>query len=357
MKSNHLSNHEPFSDPELEKILEERHKKHYARACVNGKHFARQNRPHLKGDNLSSYIGDTEAGYHEMKALVLQKHEPDSCNAKGKILIDQAESKTKEIEEKKQFNETQLHNLELEMNHEGESLHEIKHSAPQKKFEFLLALIGAVETFFNATALPLLGDSYLVSLFMSVGITAGLYLLARQLGTYLKESIHENKKKILATIGISVLAMGVFYFLATLRAEHLKDQAHFNMSPICYVFLNMLFYVVTVWYYYKNAIPAHEKKQHERLSKLKNQSDALTQEIEELIEKQKAIKDELVQKLNILMQIPKYVGRLMDRIDRWRNESIEAFKSHNLAQRPDRKTPDCFHKSRPQNNNDTININ
>lgn len=348
---NNLSFSSGISDTELENSLEAEHRKNLEEARIKGKHFAKQNRPELKGDSLEYYVSELLAKYGEMKARVHQKLQPDSCHTEAKMLSDDAERKINELEQKRQSVQTQMHNFELEMNQNGESLGNMKSLKPGKNIHIILAIIGITEILFNTGALQLLGGNWLISLVMSAGITGALFFLAKHLAQYLKESSHERPRKIAVTLGATFLALGVFYLLATLRAEQLKEQAHYNVHPIFLVYVNLLFYVVTVWYYHRNTTPEKEKQEHERVGNIKKQHDDFKRQDEELEGEIKSIKDELAQKLGVLLYKPEYARRLSERISRWSMEAVEAFKSSNLAHRPDRKAPDCFLYKRTGNDN------
>jgi hypothetical protein len=55
-----------------------------------------------------------------------------------------------------------------------------------------------------------------------------------------------------------------------------------------------------------------------------------------------AIKEELAQRINLLLYKPQYAIDLNARIGHWRAESIAGFIASNLASRPDQGVPDCF---------------
>lgn len=358
MENNHLSYTGGIYDAILENYLEAEHQKLLEKARIKGKHFARQNRPELKGDSLESYTSDSVAGHNRLIAHVNQKLQAESSKAEAQMLIALADEKAKERTEKRKTIQAETQNFELEKSENGESMHQIRSVQKSKNFNVIIAFIGLTEIAINVGALQLLGGNWLTALIMSIGITGALFLLAKQLAKYLKESSHDGMKKKLVSIGATLLALGVFYMLATLRAERLKDVAHYNIHPIWLVFLNLVFYIVTVWYIYKNTVPASEKEEHEKNLREKEHYENLKQQDRELEAEIKAIKDELNQKLNMLLYKPEYAKHLTERIRRWSAEAVEAFKSSNLTHRHDRKTPDCFlsNKARPFDNIHTINF-
>ena len=342
MENNHLNYTGGIYDTELENYLEAEHQKLLEKARIKGKHFAKQNRPEPRGDSLDSYVGDLVAGHERLIAHANQKLQHESSKAEAQMLIASAEEKTKERTDKRKVIQAEMQNFELEKSESGESMHQMKSVEPVKGFSIILLIIGLTEVAINVGALQLLGGNWLSALVMSVGITGALFLLAKQLAKYLKESSHDGMKKKLVTIGATLLALGVFYMLASLRAEQLKDKAHYDLHPIWLVFLNLVFYVVTVWYIYKNTIPSSEKDEHDKNLREKEHYENLKQQDAELDTEIKAIKDELSQKLNMLLYKPEYAKRLIERIRRWSAECVEVFKSTNLTHRHDRRTPDCF---------------
>ncbi|MBI4946489.1 MAG: hypothetical protein HY840_08825 [Bacteroidetes bacterium] len=351
MKNNDLNSTGGIYDEQLEAMLETRHQELLKQARIKGMHFAKQNRPHLKGDSLEFYTGDIVAGHDGMMALVNQKLQHETSKGEAQMLIAAADEKTKEKEQKKQAAETELHNFELKKEQNGESIHKTIPAPASKNVNAVLGIIGLAETVLNITALQLIGGSWISALIMSVGITCGIFVLAKQLARYLKESANDIFKKRLVAIGVTLLVTGVFYMMAVLRAKNMEQQAHFHINPIWFVFMNLVFWVGTVWYIYKNTIPKHQQEEYakhlqerEHYDNLKNQESRLEAEI-------KSIKEELSKKLSMLLYKPEYAKHLIERIRRWSAEAVEAFKSANLTHRPDRMAPDCFHNRKTGGDN------
>jgi len=121
--------------------------------------------------------------------------------------------------------------------------------------------------------------------------------------------------------------------MAVLRSKSLENESHFQINPIWLVFVNLVFYVVTIWYIYRNTFSTSQK---ENLRE-KEHYDNLKKQVKELEDEIKAIKDELNEKLNYLFHKPEYAKGLIKAIRQWENEDIEEFKSNNLAIAPTKR--------------------
>jgi len=82
MQNNHLALTGEICDEELENHLDTERQKLLRKAVMKGKHFAKQNRPELKGDSLDSYISDIIAGHEVLIVHVNKKLQPDFSKTK-----------------------------------------------------------------------------------------------------------------------------------------------------------------------------------------------------------------------------------------------------------------------------------
>lgn len=343
MKTPPFTHYTGMSDPALEAVLEAAHKEILDMAEEKAIHYAKQNRPYPAGDSEEIYIGDINAKCEEMKARVGQQLLPESAATEAKMLKEESTRKVKVIQQKGQETETNKHNLELDLKKKGISLDQIKGLKIEKTFDILIMVINCAEVALNTGGLQLIGNNWLMSLVISIGITGALFVLAKQVGKHLKEDTGDARMKKIIAIGASLLALGVFYLIATLRAEHLQTE-HYKIHPIFLVLLNLLFYAVTVWHYHRTTKSPSEEKEQEYLRQTKEKLENYDKQISESEEQEKSILDETAQKLNLLMHKPTYAKWLTERISMWNKEAIEKFKSVNLAYRSDRKSPDFFRK-------------
>lgn len=346
MKTTPLTYQTGIISPALEVELEANQKKILEQAKEKGLHYAKQNRPEPKGDTLDVYVSDLTTQYEEMVVRSLQTIQPESAGAEAKMIRDETSKKVKAYQQKKQEAEINLHNLELDLKQSGITFDQFSDFKKPKNFNIILAIIVCSEVFFNTGSLQLIGDNLIMSLIISAGITGALFFLAKQVAKYMKENSADAKTKKIVAIGASLLALGIFFLLATLRAEHIKEKAHYSISPIFLVLVNILFYVVTVWHFFRNTQSPEEKDKQAQLASLKEKWDGYKQQITENEEKQTTIEQETADKLKLLISKPAYAKRLTERINRWSIEAVEVFKSTNLANRSDRKVPDCFRRER-----------
>lgn len=338
-----------YSDAELEDVLEAEHREILEQARLKGIHFARMLKPSAKGDTLVFYTSEFSAKYDRMIALVRQKIQAENASIDAQILTDTGDEKARTLQEKQQQVQTEQYNFELELQQNGFSLDDIALLQQKKNFFVILVAIGICELAFNAGAFQILGDSLLFSIIISLGVTGALFYLAKHLAQFLKENTAESRKKSLVIAGTVITALSVFYLLAKLRSEYLSEQSHSHISPFLLVFVNVLFFVVTLWYYHRHAITKQDKEQYEKLLKYKERLDDLKKQDEELQQQIDRVKQVTSSELRTLLHKPGYAKWLCQKIARWKTEAIETFKASNLSHRSDRKAPDCFLQSTEPN--------
>lgn len=331
------------SDPKLEAELESNHLKLQEEAKTKAIHLAKQNRPALTGEHITHYTGDAEAAYKAMVTQIWQQLQPEIAPAESEMTAKESDRKIRELQEKKRGLETELMNEELAMKQNGISLEEINNFRPKPVERSLIPIcIAAGEFALNIFSFQLLGDSMLISIVISAGVSAALFLLAKNCAKHLKEGNVRSRKNILITAAASVLALGVFWIIAFLRSEHLKEVSEVNMHPLWLVLLNVLFYVITLWYFYRNSSSPEENNKYENLLRLKEKLSGFKNQITQLEEDEKKMKQETSDTLNLLMHKPGYAKWLSEKVYKWSDETVEVFKSQNLMHRPDRKIPECF---------------
>lgn len=341
MKTSTYTHFSGIKNEELESKLETGHKEIMKEVSELARHYGQENRPELNGDSLPIYTNPFTSKYGGMRALVGQALQPESAKAEAQIVKTESDRQVNELQEKAKNAETKKFNLQLELNQKGVSIEKLNQLKPQNRFEIMIILINCAEVIINIGGLQLIGNNWLMSLFISIGITSSLFMLAKFLAKLLKENTVTAKIKKAVAILASCLALGVFYLIATLRAEHLKEQ-HYQITPIFLVLLNVLFYAVTLWHYYHITRSPAEEKELDYLKQAKEMLENYEKQIVECNEKIRVLLEETVQKLTLLLNKPAYAEWLNTRITMWNMEAIDAFKSINHRNRPDRKTPDCF---------------
>ncbi len=333
-----------ITNKEIEAMLESTHSGILSEVKDRARLYARQNRPDPRGDVLNVYTNDTTAKYQALKTDIGKQLQVETAESEAQALSEETARKIKQISEEKKQAEKELHNFLLDLADQGLEPEDLNAIKPKRNADWIIIAINCGEVLLTTTALQLIGGNLIFSFILAVAITAGLFLLAKQLAIYLKEDSGDAKAKRIAVIATSIVALAVFYFLAKLRAESLKDSEHYAISPLLLVGVNILFYLVTVIHYYKNSLTPKEKKEIERIQRLKEKYLALTGLIKKCEEDDKALSEETSQKLNILSQKENYYNWLIQKVDKCNMVAVHEFVSHNLLYRSDKKTPDCFIK-------------
>lgn len=336
--------HTGFSMPELEKEIITKHIeiKEYARKT--GRDRGQIGQPPWKGEILEVHTGSINTKYEEIATMVKGRVQAESTEREIKALKETTDEKLIVLNKNKLKAENSLFNFENDYKHNGGSLEnlartEVKPTA--KTFGMALIVIGVAEWLFTASGIEGIGDNYLFALGISAGITVALYYLAQYIGKHLKEFGKGRDKTIITAIAC-IVAIAIFFALAILRSKVIKDQDEIAISPFFLVLFNVLFFGVTVWFFYRDAITPEAKKEQEELLKYKKQWEALKAQLLEMENQIKALKEERTEKLNLLMLKPGYVKYLIQRIEHWRKEAIDGFIEANISARPDQKVPECI---------------
>ncbi len=337
---------ENYSDPELERKHEAGRKLIVDALQANAKHMARMNRPALKGDSLDFYVLEARK-FDEMEKETLLKHKPESARSEAKIVRAHAKEKMKKLEEREHAVEQDILNMEYQPE-EDKTVGSPGFTPPGPDESMILRalmfLFGLAETVYLVTVLQGLGFNWLFSLILATAITGLTWWLGRNLGMHLKENLAEPfAKKKWIILGTCALAMGIALCMSFLRAEETNEHSHFKVNPIVFFLWSAAFFAVVIWYYFRKtvlpepAIPGNlnviRKKTHEELLR----------EQEEIKEEIALLKEETARTLALLAQRPVYVKAHIERLRKWKAEAIEGYITTNLAFRPDRQIPDCYH--------------
>lgn len=342
---------EDFSDPELEGAIQHDHSEVLKEAALLGKHYGKQNLP-VEGDSLDSYTRGIDSKYEAIIARTLHKLRPESWKAEIRMLAKQAEEILKKITGKKEFLKKEIHNIKLEIEKKKDE-GSMAAPVPQEKIPKGLILIGLAEIGLNVGGLQLMGGSWISALVISCGIAFAQFYLAKMQARHLKEYFEgekKNKMGVLLTSLAMVFAFAVFYALAVFRSEYFREESksHYEISPLIFLCFNAMFYLITLLFYYKNAITDADRKKYaillaERIKReeLKKKLAELQAELKIQEEQEQAIEQDLSEKKNQLARKPVYAKKLVKHIRKLRDEAIGEFVSNNLAFRND-KIPTCL---------------
>lgn len=332
-----------YSDPTLERELEAQHRQILRKAKIEGEHFAKSNRPRMRGDNIEPYVSALVSPYEGMAARIHLTVNAENHQAEAKMESDASEEKNKALSEKLQKTQTEKLKVEHEMQEKDMSLEELPYLAPKKSKIPIPLILGIVETAFGAAGFQLLGDNLLFAIVISAGITFALILLSKYLVEQLIENTQSSKRKAMLLAGASLIALMVFYILASLRSRQFVENADIPIQPIHLVFINVLFFVVTCVHYYSLYRTKAQRKRYQELMHYKKKLVGYAQEEHQLAGQIDALKKAKQDRTLIHMSKPGYIQWFIEQIRNWRAEAIETFKAANLAHRPDRQTPDCFY--------------
>jgi hypothetical protein len=308
----------------------------------NAKHLAKTSRPIANGDKLSFYTGEVKSGYEQLSAYTNKFLQPDSQATQAKIEDDHFKQKAKSLSEAISHKENKINNAESQQE---------KHNSASISLRFwavviITFIISSGEAFFTTDSLQTLGGSLLFSLFISISISLAIMAASHMIPYIYKIQPTTLRRRIVLLISL-VLVIGVFSGLAHLRSEYLAKQ-DIVANPLIFVLLNLFLFSVSTVLSYAYMPTWEEIKEHFRHVKLSRAIHKHKKENRSMKEEIEAITASVMEKTQDRINLGYYSMHSTKRIKALYKESVEVFKSTNLAYRTDGKTPDCFNDPIPE---------
>jgi flagellar biosynthesis protein FliP len=138
-----------------------------------------------------------------------------------------------------------------------------------------------------------------------------------------------------------LLIMLVFTSLAIFRTQYLAAHGT-NVSPVYFVIVNLFFFIVALLLSYFILPTWNELKENAHSIKLYKGIQKRTAEIQRLQAEKEAIKDSLLERNKMRIQIAHYAEYAVMEVKSMFRESLGIFQSTNLLHRSDKCVPLCF---------------
>jgi len=349
MKTNAITiNSGSVHNPELEELIRIKDAELKEQSRKNAKHFASQNLPAKEGDNLSSYTGETKAGYEKLASDVLHNLQPEAHFPEAKMDADFFKEKDKNLEGEIKIREDQNRNEEYEIgNHNhGHILQRIFWAG------FLTFIISVGDTIFNTKSFQVTGESLLFALLLSISVSIAVLVLSH-ITPFLYKAAKTKFYRRLVVFSSLGLATATFSVLAIFRSIYLAGH-DVHINPSFFVIVNLFFFIVSTLLSFFILPTWDEIKQNAKHLLALKRINKRKKEIEQLKKQREEIKITILERTKERFRIIHYANYANDRIRKMYFEAVEAFKSTNLTYRTDKAMPECFSEEIPEPNIITI---
>jgi hypothetical protein len=323
-------------DPELEKIVSDRHDELMTLARKNARHYASKNLPSPEETIIDPYVGDLRNGYYHLSSQIAKHLQPGSHFPAARMELVHLQDKDKKLtdEIRKKQNQNQSDKYEIE-NFDPKSLQSRRNFAI-----WFVVIIAITEIAYNTKAFQILGENMLFALVISIGISASVFLFSHLIPTWIKGAKTKLMRCLIA-IGSLLAVTGLFIALAMFRSQYLEAHGE-HVSPWYFVMINLFLFVVATLLSYKVLPTWKEFKDNSHRIRIFKDIEKRKAEIEKLNKDREDLKAELLERAKSRMQLANYAHYSTGEIRSMYRSCLGVFQSTNLLHRSDKRVPKCF---------------
>lgn len=337
-------------DPVLEEMMQKRDAEIKETARRNARHFAKRNLPAPTGGNISHLTGEIRAGYEKLASDVNFHLQPSAHLPEAKMDAEYYREKFNKLDAEKKEKE------ELNRNEEYELQDFDKSSIPVRirwaLFSTLIITLG--EIMFNTKAFQITSENLLFALILSICISFAVFVFAH-VAPLLYKGAKNKLQRIYVVIGSLALVTILFAALAIFRSSYLAVH-NVYINPTYFVIINLFFFIVSALISFF-VLPSWTEIKHNAMRlKIYFAIKKRKREIERLKIEIGKIKETILERTKLRIRIAHQANYAADRIRKMYWETLEIFKTTNLAYRTDSKTPDCFNEDLPEPNIEDFNF-
>lgn len=312
---------------EIEQNIQEKHEDLNKEAKDKGSYFGKQNLPGSK-EPINNYVRPVIEGYR----VVFQeaKRAIEKVSATVETSIDQLDDQITQWAEKAKTVHHEIGILEKQLPSD-------KSDYPWQIFP--LVLLGAIfmiaaETGFNGVSFQVLGQSFLVSIVMAIGVSVAIVLLFHGFKKTLMWAKNPLQRWLIIT-GWIVFYTIVFYFLAALRQEYLEASGgNHEVSKLMFIIVNWLMLLATAFVLSKfpswEAIQMKLKRSpiEKKLKEKRKEKERLDRELSEKKTQYRMLERDF-------QNMPKYEEGLRDLLGVMARKTVSDFLHENIQYRSD----------------------
>jgi len=336
MKNNHIAPIVFRHEPVIERLIASRHQELIEQAKKNGQHFALKNLPAPDETNIEPYINDLKNGYFHLAAQVSKHLQTGSHGPEARMEIVHLQDKDKQLAEEIKNREHQNHMAMYELGN-------FNPTALNDRFRIasLVSLIITIgEILYNTKAFQIIGENMLFAFIISVSITVAV-LAFSNLVPFVLKAVKKKLHRWLVIFASFALIMGLFISLAIFRTQYLAAHGQ-KVSPVNFVIINIFFFIVATLLSYFVLPTWKEIRDHAHKNKKYKEKERRVVEIKNLYAEKEAIKENLLERNKVRIQLANYDLYLINEVKSMFRESLGAFQSSNLINRSDKCVPKGF---------------
>lgn len=332
-----------FYNAELEEIIKKRDKELKAKAVEKARENAKKNLPEAdKTGQFAILTSDIKASYEELAMEVFQYNQPETLLPE--LYMDNEKAKEQEKICLEDIKKLEHQNLSDERNLNNEKPVDLM--SKYRKGYLLLLIIGAGELFFNTMAFQAIGDNLLFSLLIALSVTVAMLMLAHYSAILIKKETR-TKQKIFIGVSSLLIVTGVCLVMAYLRSEYMAKNG-ISINMLLFLILNIGLFAVAALVSYTQMPSWEEIKENQRIKKICQAIEKRTNQINNLKQNIKNVKDALIETNKIRTKISYDTKYKIAVIQKKYLEAVSLYKCENIDFRSDSKIPISFSEEVPE---------
>lgn len=329
-------------DPEQDKQILEAAKALKHESKRDSAFFAKKNRPTLTEPSIAPYIGRYKTAYEELLAKQLGRIKPAMQEAQF--------FRFKEDKQKRdQDTDDSILNLEHACDLDRRTLDGRPKPNARKRNPFLQALLGIVylgEWYFNSLAFAFFGGSMLGAYLIGATVTlieaALAYAAAKNISTF-EEGTGKPYLQTVLYVGAN---LGIVIAMSVLRSN-ISDNSSIDTPAWVFFLVNIAFLFGSI-IFSRQLIPSQKEKNIDNATlELYTRIEEREAEIKRLTAEKEKLAAQFSEEEKTYLHVMTVAKVTQERIDAHYRETVEIFKTENLATRGDLGTPVCFFEAIP----------
>ncbi|MCH8904454.1 MAG: hypothetical protein IIA45_11130 [Bacteroidetes bacterium] len=329
----------------LQKLIDEKHIVINKNAINHAKALAKKGLPEENSGSLRMYAGSIIADYNLLIAKIKEELQPIIPILEGMSLAKTADQKKAPINQKIEELRKQIIQVDIDL---------IGHEPEDIKSMILIVLIPTFiilfgEVYFINTSLQIIGETPASSWPIAGSIGVTIFLITHVVPMAIK-AVASKLHKALIFITSLIVISGGFYLLAIIRSEYLSEVLSIEITPLLFVFFNLMFlfasgllsfFIAPTWQEIKNNWQAMrlsriKRKKENEIAWLENKKVKIDEEVE-------SVKSEARHRFRDACD-------LEDSVIAYKDVSVNSLISVNLLKREDDIHPECFEEEIPDLN-------
>lgn len=335
-----------FTDPEAEKTLVSAFSQEREMVKQDSAKMGKRHLPALNGDSMASYFENHHLNYQSLLDGVNKLFQMETTVNEGVQSKNAASKKILALQSEISEAEQKLIMIEEELKKRPEPTSPNKH----KWVTAAIILLTLGDGLFSVPVFEAFGyskvESWLLGLLLAFVLAgyAHFFPMIVKMGK-------TKLQRILITLGLSGLAIGLFTYLSISRVKYLEAFALSNgvqvsYSPIPFILTSVILLGVAVFMSYFYMPSKQELQAIKEYKQLQDEKKRLQEEIEAKTAEIEGIQKEHDDFINDKGSVVVYARQLENMIINEAMSSFVLYKKNNLMCRGDGK-PDCYHELYP----------